>query len=123
MPVSALRSFAEQLGRSLQLDGGFSVALVNDRTMKRYHAQFAAKNRTTDVLSFPFQEPDSVEGYLGDILISVEMANRQQESGLGKELRILLLHGLLHLLGYDHKTDNGEMTRLEKRLRKEFQLA
>ncbi len=107
----------------MRLKGGFSVALVSDRTMRKYHAQFAAQNHSTNVLSFPFRAADSSEAYLGDILVSVETADRQREASLGEELKILVLHGVLHLLGYDHETDDGEMHRLEERLRKEFQLA
>ena len=107
----------------MSVKGGFSVALVSDRTMRKYHAQFAARDRPTDVLSFPFGEADYAEAYLGDILVSVETADRQRQAGLAEELKILILHGVLHLLGYDHETDDGEMHRLEQQLRKEFQLA
>jgi probable rRNA maturation factor len=92
------------------------VRFVGDREMRRVNRQFRGKDKTTDVLSFPGDE-----GHLGDILISVPTARRQAESTgheTGRELKTLLLHGVLHCLGYDHETDQGEMERLERRLRR-----
>jgi probable rRNA maturation factor len=107
----------------LAVEEGFSVILIGDRAMTKLHARFAGKNRTTDVLSFPI-EPESrrLLDYLGDIFVSVETANRRRKGSIEEELRILSLHGLLHLLGYDHEKDDGEMTRLEVTLRREFGL-
>ncbi len=103
---------------------------MNDRQIRRYNEKFRKKNYPTDVLSFPInelQEEISSGGrhqffYLGDILISMERtAEQAREKGhtTRRELKILLLHGILHLLGYDHEVDNGQMERLERRLRKE----
>ena len=84
---------------------------------------FRGKDSTTDVLSFPNEpeEFDPDQKNLGDVVISVEQANRQaEENGLSLELELkqLILHGLLHLCGYDHETDNGEMNARELELRK-----
>jgi probable rRNA maturation factor len=94
------------------------VRFAGDRELRRVNRQFRGKDKATDVLSFPGEE-----GHLGDILISVPTARRQAtEAGhpVERELKILLLHGLLHCLGHDHETDSGEMERLERRLRRRF---
>lgn len=109
--------------------GEAAVAFVSDRRMRELNRFFRGKDATTDVLSFP-HEPDEFEppaadgrvpaGFLGDIVISAEQAERQAgESGLSLETEIkqLILHGLLHLCGYDHETDSGEMDRRELELR------
>lgn len=76
------------------------------------------------MLSFPYQEEEweRSEPYLGDVVISVETANRQRKGPLREELKILSLHGALHLVGYDHEADRGQMARLESKLKKEFRL-
>lgn len=100
----------------------FSVALVPDDRMKQLNELFRGKNTTTDVLSFP-HEPDEFDpdkDNLGDIVISVEQAQKQAaENGLTLETEIkqLILHGLLHLCGYDHETDKGEMNARELEVR------
>ncbi len=92
--------------------------------MRQLNRRFAGKDKGTDVLSFPDEgEPwEEDEQYVGDIVISVETAERQRRSTLENELRVLALHGLLHLIGYDHETDSGEMIQLESVLKEEFQL-
>ena len=109
-------------------DGGsFSIAFVSDRRMKELNGFFRGKDSTTDVLSFP-HEPDEFqpkENYLGDIVISVEQANRQASDNklsLENEIQQLILHGVLHLCGYDHETDNGEMNRRELELRRKLRI-
>lgn len=94
------------------------VRFVGDREMLRTNRQFRGQDKTTDVLSFPGEE-----GHLGDVLISVPAARRQAAAaghGVDAELKTLLLHGVLHCLGYDHETDRGEMERLERRLRRSW---
>lgn len=88
--------------------------------MKRFNSQFAGKPEPTDVLSFPAEL--EAEPYLGDIIVSVESADRQRLGSLDTELRILALHGLLHLMGHDHESDEGEMTAFEQNLRRELSL-
>lgn len=99
--------------------GSLGVRFVGDREMRRVNRQFRGKDKTTDVLSFP-GDPAGI-GHLGDILISVPTARRQAEAvghGVDCEVKTLLLHGVLHCLGYDHETDQGEMERLERKLRR-----
>ena len=100
-----------------------TVVFLNNKQMQTYNWKYRKKNYPTDVLSFPVNEMVDGERYLGDLLISVPKAAFQAvEKGhsLSRELRILLLHGILHLLGYDHETDHGQMERLERRLQKKF---
>ena len=103
---------------------GVTVAFVSDRAMRELNRHWRGKRGTTDVLSFPSAQAEfeKVEGLsLGDVVISVEQAARQAaEHGLefDEEVSQLILHGVLHLCGYDHETDNGEMNRLELRLRR-----
>jgi probable rRNA maturation factor len=97
--------------------GKVTIALLTDAAMRKLNARFRRADYATDVLSFPSDE----RGVLGDIAIARGVAARQARQ-LGHaervELRVLALHGLLHLLGYDHETDTGEMARAEERLRR-----
>jgi probable rRNA maturation factor len=96
--------------------GEMTIAVVPDARVKALNRRYRSKNRPTDVLSFPSEE----RGYLGDVVIAAGVARRQARAAghsLQTELRVLALHGLLHLLGYDHENDAGEMSRLERRLR------
>ena len=100
-----------------------TVAFVSDKTIRKLNLQFRGLDKATDVLSFPSDGPD--EENLGDIAISVETAAAQaKENGLSfdHEIAQLILHGLLHLSGYDHEIDNGEMNRIELRLRKKLSI-
>ena len=102
-------------------NGGASatIAFVSDKTIRELNHQFRGIDKSTDVLSFPAEE----ENNLGDIAISIDTAASQcTENGLtlDEEIAQLILHGLLHLSGYDHETDNGEMNRLELKLRKKL---
>ena len=108
--------------------GELSLVLVSDRKMRVLNLQFRGVDRATDVLSFPVPveeqstELSSVaEQYLGDVVIATGVAERQARNAghrVGYEHRRLALHGLLHLLGYDHERDNGEMARFEQKLRR-----
>lgn len=125
--ISDIRSFREYASRHIpEIDGKeFTAAFVSDRRMKQLNEMFRGKNATTDVLSFP-HEPDEFDpdkDNLGDIVISIEQAEKQAaENGLTLEgeIKQLILHGLLHLGGYDHETDNGEMNDRELELREEL---
>jgi len=118
-----LEDFLYRLAAKISVRSGFSVRLVNDGVMRQYNQRFAGKNVSTDVLSFPTTQDWPIETpYVGDILISVEAAERQSRGSLMTELKGLALHGLLHLLGFDHKQDAGEMNKMESQLRKEFNL-
>jgi len=102
--------------------GTLGIALVGDRTIRRLNREFAGVDRATDVLSFAAEDRAAGgEALLGDIAIATGVARRQaRQAGhaYGTELRVLALHGLLHLLGYDHHGDGGRMARLEARLRR-----
>ncbi len=113
---TAVTLIPEAIGKSVV------IAFVSDRKMRELNGMFRGKNLTTDVLSFPF-ETDEFEpemNNLGDIAISLEQASRQaKENNLtfSTEIKQLILHGILHLCGYDHEIDNGEMNNLELKLR------
>jgi len=119
----ALARFGRELAAELppRAADRMAVCLVSDPAMAALNRRFRRKPGTTDVLSFPGDGTPEPEGHihLGDIAISVPRAAEQARAakhGLGRELRRLMLHGYLHLLGYDHETDDGTMKRLERRL-------
>jgi len=98
-----------------------AVCLVSDDRMRQYNREFRGADRTTDVLAFPGEEAALPEGgcHLGDIVISVPRAAVQARGAghsLSRELRVLLVHGYLHLLGYDHENDRGVMLRTQRKL-------
>jgi probable rRNA maturation factor len=100
--------------------GTVSIAILPDARVKTLNRKYRRKNNGTDVLSFP-----GTGNYLGDIAISRGIAQKQAKilgHSLATELRVLALHGLLHLLGYDHESDNGRMARAEARLRRKGRL-
>ena len=107
-----------------------SIAFVDDAEMKSLNRKYRAKNKTTDVLTFPaddtYADPEELGRPLGDIVISLEQAKRQaaeQRHSLATEVRYLILHGVIHALGYDHETDEGEMNALEMKVRGKVGLA
>ena len=109
-----------------------TVCLVSDAEIARMNEMFRKKKGPTDVLSFPATarrrglKTAKAGAYLGDIAISPATARRYARKNgrkLSSELQVLILHGLLHLLGYDHETDRGEMDRVERKLRKRLGLA
>jgi probable rRNA maturation factor len=121
------QNFAEVLSEKVKEinNKSFTIAFISDRKMRELNKQFRAKNLTTDVLSFPFEadEFDIEDNHLGDIIISLEQAQKQaDENNLDLELEIkqLILHGVLHLCGYDHETDTGEMNARELFLREQL---
>lgn len=116
-----LREFARHLSESVADRRTFVCLLTDDRELQRLNRMFLAQDSPTDVLSFPAGTGDG----LGEIAISVERARQQaKEHGHSddEEIRILMLHGVLHLLGMDHETDRGRMARAEKRWRRELNL-
>jgi probable rRNA maturation factor len=140
----ALESFLRRVKRELGLkESDVTVCLVSDKAMARLNRNFRRKKGPTDVLSFPTTSPTTSgrravqprrvsratsseqRGYLGDIAISPVTALRyakKHDCPLASELRVLILHGVLHLLGFDHETDHGEMDKIEQKLRKRFGL-
>ena len=110
----------EKLGKLQEEPSEVSIAFVDDEAMTSLNRKFRKKNKTTDVLTFPaddsYADPNAAGRPLGDIVISIDQARRQaaeQKHALATEVRYLLLHGILHALGYDHETDHGEMNALE----------
>jgi probable rRNA maturation factor len=106
-----------EAARALRVSGELALVFAGDGVLKRLNGRYRGKDRPTDVLSFP--GPGGPEG-LGDVLISMPAAERNARRlgrTLAQELDVLALHGFLHLLGYDHETDDGTMDRLERRLR------
>lgn len=122
------QTFAESAINEIAVDKFALIAFISDIEMSRLNRDFRGKDSTTDVLSFPFEADDFDldKSFLGDIMISPEQAQRQaSENNLSLELEIkqLILHGILHLLGYDHETDNGEMNKLELKFRDKLKIS
>ena len=119
LDTKAWETFAARAAGAIgKKDSAATIAFVSDKTIRQLNRQFRGVDKATDVLSFP---ADGDDANLGDIAISVETAAAQaRENGLtfDEEVAQLILHGLLHLCGYDHETDNGEMNRLELRMRR-----
>lgn len=124
--VRTLAAFLEQAAAAAGLRGEVSVLLTGDEQIRALNRAWRRKNKSTDVLSFPAPPLDGPgERMAGDLAVSVETAARQAaEIGhtLAIELQVLLLHGALHLAGYDHEADTGQMARKEARLRKKLGL-
>ncbi len=138
LAVGPLTSFCEQVRRELGFpEESVTVCFVSDQTIARMNRQFRGKEGPTDVLSFPAHRLRSrwarlprkgkirPGDYVGDIVISPETARRyarRRSHGLASELRVLILHGMIHLAGFDHENDRGEMMQLERRLRRRLGL-
>jgi probable rRNA maturation factor len=139
-----LEEFFRRVLREMKLrDSDITICFVSDAEMARMNLAFRGKKGPTDVLSFPAgnkgrkriytedtesteDAEDTQKSYLGDIAIAPQTARRYAKKNgrsLSSELRVLILHGVIHLLGYDHETDRGEMDRLEGKLRRRFGLA
>lgn len=115
-----LNVFTSRARRAIGLEGDLSIRITFARELQDLNRRFRGKNKPTDVLSFP-----SAVGAGGDIAIAREIAATNAAAlghSLTTELKILILHGLLHLAGYDHESDNGEMTARESQLRQELGL-
>jgi probable rRNA maturation factor len=117
----ALTLFATKAKRALGARGELSIRITSSAEMRDLNRRFRRKNKPTDVLSFPADTPKLA----GDIAISAEIAAANAEElghSVDTELKILILHGLLHLVGYDHETDAGEMQAKESKLRQRLKL-
>ena len=120
LDTKSLESFAEVLCDRVARRRSFHCLITGDAEMRRLNAQFRGKDHATDVLSFPCAGPE-----LGDIAISLQRARAQSREWRHRtedEVRILMLHGVLHLLGMDHETDSGQMRRTEARWRTKLDL-
>ena len=130
-----LRNILEEIGLGPEC---VAVRLIGDAETARLNETYRKKKGPTDVLSFPAAEDSAKPGtlrqqvrkargeFLGDIAISPQVARRNAKAlgrRLPEELKVLILHGVLHLLGYDHETDRGEMERVEMRLRRKMGIA
>jgi probable rRNA maturation factor len=124
----ALTLFIARAQRAAGVRGEVNVLITDDAAMRELNRRFRRKDKPTDVLSFPAASNGAAgrkELWAGDIAISADIAARSaQELGhsLPDELKILILHGVLHLSGYDHETDNGEMASTEEKLRRALKL-
>ena len=120
LDTKAWSSFAVRALRAIgKTKASATIAFVSNKRIRELNRQFRGIDKATDVLSFPAEE----ESDLGDVAVSVETAATQaRENGLtlDEEIAQLILHGLLHLSGFDHETDNGEMNRLELKLRRKL---
>jgi probable rRNA maturation factor len=119
----ALTEFAAQACRAAGLKGSVSVMVTDSREMRSLNSRFRGKKQATDVLSFP--APALGNGFAGDIAVSLDIAASNAKSlghSVRQEVQILVLHGILHLAGYDHEGDTGEMAEEERRLRRRFRL-
>jgi probable rRNA maturation factor len=150
IPMEQLRDFMERAQKQLRLPGeSLTVCFVSDAQIARWNRSYRGKRGPTDVLSFPadrgantqkVQKNQKIPGksasvragtpmvanYLGDIAISPAVARRNARRfgrSLEDEMRILILHGMLHLMGYDHEIDTGQMNRRERRVRRKLGLA
>ncbi len=119
--VRTLARFLAKARSAVRLRGQVTVLLTSDAAMRDLNRRFRGKNKPTDVLSFPAANLlQSREKIAGDIAVSVDTARRQsakQGHALSIEIKVLILHGLLHLAGYDHEVDVGQMRRRERSLR------
>ena len=104
-----------------RVTGALTIALLSDQKVRALNRKYRKTDKVTDVLSFPSTRTGVESDYLGDIAIASGVARRQAKlvgHSVQNELRLLALHGFLHLLGYDHRSDGGEMALIEGRLRR-----
>jgi|SRR5438477_234368 len=119
-----LAAFVAQASREVGLAGAVTVMVTGGREMRRLNFRFRGQDQSTDVLSFP--APGFVNGFAGDIAICLDVAARNARTlkhSIAEEVRVLILHGILHLAGYDHEGDRGEMAKTEDDLRKRLALS
>ncbi|HJW73786.1 MAG TPA: rRNA maturation RNase YbeY [Geothrix sp.] len=115
-----IQSLRDQLAPSAQ---GVSITYVDDRGMRKLNREHRQKNMTTDILSFPSSAEKGAFPHLGDLVISLPTAEKMAKKfGVSRrrEVETLIIHGFLHLCGYDHETDNGEMMELQAKLEREL---
>jgi probable rRNA maturation factor len=125
LDAESLQSFARVIRDRVARGREFHCRITNDAELQSLNAQFRGKDYPTDVLSFPYEEAHDHQRDLGDIAISIQRARaqaREYRHTTADEIRILMLHGVLHLLGMDHESDSGRMKRTEMRWRRKLGL-
>jgi len=123
--LEALRRFLHRARKLAGIKSNVNVVLASDRELRMLNRRYRHKDEATDVLSFP-AVPAVAHELAGDIVISVDTAARNARSfshGVAEEIKVLILHGVLHLTGYDHETDRGSMAATEERLRQQLGLS
>jgi probable rRNA maturation factor len=122
-----VRRLLSRAARAARAQGsGVSVLFCADARMRTLNRRWRGKDKSTDVLAFPTNGTGAGPGFLGDIVISVPYATREarrRREPAAREVDRLLVHGLLHLMGYDHETDDGEMDALEEKVRRRLSIA
>jgi probable rRNA maturation factor len=121
---SALARFVTKACKAAKVKGSVNVVVTNSQEMRSLNRRFRGKDKATDVLSFP-PIADFADGLAGDVAISQDIAIKNARAighAPAEEVKILALHGVLHLAGFDHESDNGEMAREENRLRRKLGL-
>lgn len=124
MSEAALTRFIARARQAVRLKGAVNVLVTSNSELRSLNRRFRGKNIPTDVLSFP-GEPETAGEFAGEIAISAEIASRNARllgHPVAAEIKILVLHGVLHLRGYDHEHDQGQMALLEQRLRRKLRL-
>jgi probable rRNA maturation factor len=122
MNNSSVERFVTKIRRAIPIQGLVNVLLTTSSEMKSLNARFRGKDEATDVLSFP---ANGMDGLAGEIAISLEIAKQNAQllgHSAADEVKVLILHSGLHLAGYDHENDRGEMSREEQRLREALKL-
>lgn len=121
---SALARFVARACKAAKLKGNVNIVVTSSRELRSLNRRFRGKDKATDVLSFPAGGP-AVRDLAGDIAISADIASQNASllgHSLAEEVKILVLHGVLHLAGFDHERDRGEMARKEALLRRQLGL-
>lgn len=125
----ALQLFVARARRAAGVGGAVNVLVTTSAAMRSLNQRFRGKNKATDVLSFPVEPPAGARGkrsqVAGEIAISADIALQNAvrlEHSAALEIKVLVLHGILHLAGFDHERDNGEMARKEAKLRRALKL-
>lgn len=120
-----LERFLQSARKQANVPGEVNILFAEQDEVRRLNREYRGKNKATDVLSFPAAEVPGGGRLIGDIVVCVDIARANANSlghSLEDELKILLLHGLLHLAGHDHESDNGKMAALEQKLRAKLKL-
>jgi probable rRNA maturation factor len=129
LSAQALERFVLRARRAVRMRGTVNVLVTNGSAVRALNSRFRGQNKTTDVLSFPaatdLVRPRKSAGFAGEIAISADIAMqnaRHFRHSAAEEVKILTLHGILHLAGFDHERDNGQMARKEEKLRRDLRL-